>query len=70
MKKRGYRSEPDCGDMLAMSFSAIQPTGITRDEALAERIAKVQETDPMEAHFMRLAETEQRNKPKVLQYWE
>ena len=40
MKKRGLAS-PDCGDMLAMSF-AIQPTGITRDEALAERIAKVQ----------------------------
>lgn len=68
MKKRGLAS-PDCGDMLAMSF-AIQPTGITRDEALAERIAKVQESDPIEAHFMRLAETEhQKKKKEPLQYW-
>jgi len=68
MKKRGLAS-PDTGDMLAMSF-AIVPTGITREEALAEQIAAVQERDPMAAHFMRLAETERRMKPKTLQYWE
>jgi hypothetical protein len=69
MKKRGLAS-PDCGDMLAMSFS-IDPTPITREEALAEQIQKMQEVDPMEAYFMRLRETEERKKRnQPLNYWE
>ena len=69
MKKRGLAS-PDCGDMLAMSF-AVVPTPKTREEALSEEIARVHAVDPMEAHFMRLRETELRKKRQApLNYWE
>lgn len=68
MKKRGLAS-PDNGDMLAMTF-ATEPVKKTRDEELAEQIKKVEERDKTEAHFMRLRETERRQKPKVLNYWE
>ena len=69
MKKRGLAS-PDCGDMLAMSFS-VDPTPKTREEALAEQIAATEKRDPMEAHFMRLRETERRQKAKEpLAYWQ
>jgi hypothetical protein len=67
MKKRGL-SSPDIGDMLAMSFTSFPP-GQTRDERLAEEIAAAK--DPFQQHFMRLAETERRqraNKPRP--YWE
>lgn len=67
MKKRGL-SSPDIGDNLAMSFVAT-PTGKTHDERLLEQIEAC--PDPMEQHFMRLRETERRqraNQPK--QYWE
>src|SRR5215472_1913140 len=40
MKKRGLAS-PDCGDMLAMSFS-VSPHPKTREEALLEEILRVQ----------------------------
>ncbi len=41
------------------------------DVALAEQIAEVERRDPIEAHFMRLRETERREKQKQpLQYWE
>lgn len=67
MKKRGLAS-PDCGDMLAMSF-AIDPTPKTREEALIESIQNT--ADPMERHFMRLRETERRQKAKQpMAYWE
>jgi hypothetical protein len=69
MKKRGL-SSPDIGDMLAMTFSAYA-VGKTHDEQLAEQIAAVQERDPMEAHFMRLRETDRRQKAnRPLEYWE
>ncbi len=69
MKKRGL-SSPDCGDMLAMSF-AVDPSPKTREEALLEQIQKVEQYDPTEAHFMRLAETERRKKASApMQYWE
>ena len=67
MKKRGL-SSPDTGDMLGMSF-ASPPAAKTRDELLAEKIAA--QPDPMEQHFMRLAETERRqraNQPRA--HWE
>lgn len=69
MKKRGFRS-PDCGDMLAMSMS-VRPIPKTYEEALIEQIERVELTDPMEAHFMRLRETERLGKAKTpMQYWE
>ena len=69
MKKRGLAS-PDIGDMLAMTFS-VTPVMKTREEALAEEIERVQLVDPTEAHFMRLAETDRRQKAKQpLAYWE
>jgi hypothetical protein len=68
MKKRGLAS-PDCGDMLAMSF-ACDPTPKTREEALAEAITATEKRDPVEAHFMRLRETERRKKKgEELPYW-
>ena len=69
LKKRGL-SSPDIGDMMAMSF-AITPPGKTHDERLSDQIEAVEQVDPMQAHFLRLAETERRsraNQPK--QYWE
>lgn len=67
MKKRGL-SSPDIGDMLAMTFS-VTPAPQTRDEALADAIAA--ETDPFQQHFMRLRETERRNRAnQPQQYWE
>jgi hypothetical protein len=69
MKKRGLAS-PDIGDMLAMTF-ASSPAMKTRDEALAEQIAAVQQRDPLEAHFMRVTETERRQKAeRPLNFWE
>jgi hypothetical protein len=62
----------DIGDELRyglqdMLNSAAKPY----DVELAEEIAIVQARDPMEAHFMRLRETERRDKAKQpLQYWE
>lgn len=67
MKKRGL-SSPDVGDMLAMTFIA-RPEPKTHDERLLEQIEAC--PDPMEQHFMRLRETERRqkaNQPKA--YWE
>lgn len=67
MKKRGL-SSPDIGDNLAMTF-AVEPEVKTRDEEFREKLAKCQ--DPMEKHFMLLAETERRkklNQPR--NYWE
>jgi Helicase len=67
MKARGLAS-PDVGDMLAMTFSA-EGAKKTQDEELAERIQATK--DPLEQHFMRLAETERREKAKQpLNYWE
>lgn len=69
MKKRGLAS-PDCGDMLAMSF-ALDPTPKTREEALVETIAETEKRDPMEAHFMKLRETEERKRRnEPLAYWQ
>jgi hypothetical protein len=69
MKKRGLAS-PDIGDMLAMTFATV-PHAKTHDEKLSEQIAAVEERDPMEAHFMRLRETERRNRAhKPRNYWE
>lgn len=70
MKKRGLAS-PDNGDMLAMTF-ATEPIKKTRDEELAEQIAAIEKKDPMEAHFLRLRETERRQQaanPKG-NYWD
>jgi hypothetical protein len=67
MKKRGLGS-PDRGDCLGMTFCA-SPTAKTRDEKLAEEIARI--PDPVAQHFARLAETERRqkrNQPR--NYWE
>ena len=68
MKKRGLPS-PDIGDMLAMTFSAL-PTGKTYDERLSEKIAATK--DPFEQHFMRLAETERRQRAQTAggNYWD
>jgi hypothetical protein len=67
MKSRGLAS-PDCGDMLAMTFGAT-PIPKTREEALVEEIAA--QRDPIEAHFMRVRETERREKAAhPLNYWE
>jgi len=64
---RGLAS-PDCGDMLAMTFGAT-PIPKTREEALVEEIAA--QRDPIEAHFMRVRETERREKAAhPLNYWE
>ena len=69
MESRGV-SSPDNGDMLAMTFG-VTPMLKTRDEELAERIAAVQKVDPMEAHFLRVRETERRQKDgKHLDYWQ
>jgi hypothetical protein len=69
MKKRNMAS-PDNGDMLAMTFG-VTPTMKTREEALAEQIAAVQQRDPLEAHFMRVTETERRQKAeRPLNFWE
>jgi hypothetical protein len=69
MKKRGLAS-PDIGDMLAMTFATV-PHAKTHDEQLSEQIAAVEERDPMEAHFMRLRETERRNRAhKPRNYWD
>ena len=69
MKKRGL-SSPDIGDMLAMSF-ALDPTPKTREEALTEKIQAMELVDPLEAHFMRMRETEDRQKRnQPLQFWE
>ncbi len=69
MKKRGIAS-PDCGDMLAMSFG-FDPIPKTREEALTEEIARMQAVDPLEAHFMRVRETERRQKQNApMAYWE
>jgi hypothetical protein len=68
MKKRGLAS-PDTGDNLAMTF-AVSPTVKTRDEEFEERVQKVAKVDPMEAHFLRLGETERRKKQKEpLMFW-
>lgn len=67
MKKRGL-SSPDIGDNLAMTF-AVAPERQTRDEAFREQLEK--EQNPMQRHFLLLAETERRkaaSKPK--NYWE
>jgi hypothetical protein len=67
MRDRGVDS-PDCGDMLAMTFGA-NPTAETYDEKVLREQSQVK--DPMELHFMRLRETEKRDKDKQpLQYWE
>jgi hypothetical protein len=67
MKKRGL-SSPDLGDMLAMSF-AVSPAVKTREEELVEQIAAC--ADPLERHFIRLRETEMREKSRQpMQYWE
>ena len=67
MKKRSLAS-PDCGDMLAMTFT-VTVIPKTYQEALVERIQATK--DPTERHFIRLAETERRQKAKQpLQYWE
>lgn len=67
MKSRGLAS-PDCADMLMMTFG-VTPVPKTREEALAEDIART--PDPMEQHFKRLRETERREKAKQpLQYWQ
>ena len=69
MDKRGLAS-PDCGDMLAMTFG-VDPIPKTREEALTEEIARMQEVDPLEAHFMRVRETERRQKQNApMAYWE
>jgi hypothetical protein len=69
MESRGL-SSPDNGDMLAMTFG-VTPMLKTRDEELAERIAAVQKVDPMEAHFLRVRETERRQKDgQPLDYWQ
>lgn len=69
MKDRGLAS-PDAGDMLAMTFSPT-PTPKTREEALAEQLAVLDKTDPMEAHFVRLRETDRRQQPKQQRnYWD
>jgi len=48
---------------------ADNPKPKTNDEKLAERIAAT--SDPMEQHFLRLAETERRQKTATpLNYWE
>ena len=68
MKKRGLAS-PDIGDMVAMTF-AVEPKKKTRDEELSESIQEVEKKDPMEAHFMRLRETERRQRAnQPLPYW-
>ncbi len=67
MKKRGLAS-PDIGDNLAMTF-AVEPQVKTRDEEFREALER--EQNPMQKHFMLLAETERRKKlaqPKA--YWE
>jgi len=67
MKKRGLAS-PDIGDCLAMSFS-VSPVPLTHEERLVEKL--VATADPIERHFMRLAETDRRQKAKTpLQFWE
>lgn len=67
MKKRGLAS-PDIGDNLAMTF-AVEPQMKTRDEEFREQLER--EQNPMQRHFMLLAETERRKKlaqPKA--YWD
>ncbi|MGB7024103.1 MAG: terminase [Candidatus Acidiferrales bacterium] len=67
MESRGL-SSPDNGDMLAMTFG-VTPALKTREESLVEELARC--ADPLERHFMRLRETERREKAKQpLQYWE
>jgi len=65
MKKRGL-SSPDIGDMLAMSFAA-PPAMKTHDERLAEKIEAT--ADPMQQHFLRLAETERRRREQQERPW-
>lgn len=62
----------DIGDELRYGLTDMLHTAAKpADVALAEKIAEVQKHDPMEAHFMRLRETERREKAKQpLQYWE
>ncbi len=68
MKSRGL-SSPDLADCLMMTFGSM-PTRQTRDEALTLEIAAVEARDPLEAHFMKLRETERRAKAKEpLPYW-
>ena len=67
MDKRGLAS-PDSGDMLAMTFG-VSPIPKTREEALQDQLRAT--NDPLERHFMRLRETERRNKAaNPLSYWE
>jgi hypothetical protein len=68
MKKRGLAS-PDIGDMLAMTFIA-HPAPETHDERLEKQIEALKD-NPMEQHFVRLRETERRNKvAKQANYWD
>jgi Arc/MetJ family transcription regulator len=60
-------SEPDLEDIKRVWVDNPKPK--TNDEKLAERIAAT--SDPMEQHFLRLAETERRQKAATpLNYWE
>lgn len=61
MKKRGL-SSPDYGDMLAMSFAA-QPAGQTEEEALIERLARIE--DPMWRQIQRVKATLDREKIQI-----
>lgn len=62
--------EQDCGDCCRYLLKSwLRPRGKTHDEVLSEQIAAT--VDPMQQHFMRLAETERRqraNQPR--NYWE
>jgi hypothetical protein len=61
----------DIGDELRYGLTDMLHTAPKPgDVALAEEIAAVEKRDPMEAHFMRLRETERRQKAKEpLPYW-
>ena len=62
--------EQDCGDCCRYLLKSwLRPRGKTHDEVLSEQIAAT--VDPMQQHFIRLAETERRqraNEPR--NYWE
>lgn len=60
-------TEPDLEDIKRVR--ADNPMPKTHEQQLAERIAAT--SDPMEKHFLRLAETERRQKAaEPLNYWE
>jgi hypothetical protein len=67
MKKRGL-SSPDNGDMIAMTMTALTLPK-TREERFREEV--LAQKDPLERHFMLLAETERRQRmAQPAAWWE